>query len=63
MWLAIVMFCMTPLDARTCTLTVNNENLYMKQADCKKEMRNMVDTLVGRGIFAQGTCVTVGVGT
>tara|TARA_B100001939_G_scaffold329624_1_gene326035 strand:- start:335 stop:526 length:192 start_codon:yes stop_codon:yes gene_type:complete len=63
MWLAIVMFCMTPMDARTCTLMVHNDNLFMKEQECRNEMRDMVDTIFARGIFAQGTCVTVGVGT
>ena len=62
MWLAIVMFCMTPADASTCTLTVNNENLYNNKQSCRKEMRSMVDNFVSRGIFSQGTCVELGIG-
>jgi len=54
---------MTPTDARTCTLMVHNDNLFMKEQECRNEMRDMVDTIFARGIFAQGTCVTVGVGT
>lgn len=61
MWLAIVMFCMTPMDAKTCTLMVNNENLYADKVNCHKDMRDRVDSLFRKGIFAQGTCVSVGV--
>tara|TARA_A100000172_G_scaffold43721_1_gene26807 strand:- start:137 stop:328 length:192 start_codon:yes stop_codon:yes gene_type:complete len=61
MWLAIVMFCAAPVDARTCNLTVNNENLYNDKQSCDVEMRNMVDQFASRGIFSQGTCVEIGV--
>ena len=62
MWLAIVMFCMSPTNSATCTLTVNNENLYRTREECRIEMRNMVDNFVSRGIFSQGTCVELGIG-
>ena len=58
MWIA--MFCMTPVDASTCTLTVNNKNLYSIKQNCRKEMRQMVDNFVSKGIFSQGTCVEIG---
>jgi hypothetical protein len=40
---------------------VNNENLYADKVNCHKEMRDRVDSLFKKGIFAQGTCVSVGV--
>jgi hypothetical protein len=61
MWLAIVMFCMSPTNSATCTLTVNNENLYRTREECRIEMRNMVDMFISRGVFSQGTCVEIGV--
>jgi len=63
MWLAIVMFCTSPTNALTCTLTVNNENLYRIEEECRIEMRNMVDLFVLKGVFSQGTCVKIGVST
>ena len=63
MWLAIVMFCTSPANALTCTLTVNNENLYRIEEECRIEMRSMVDLFVLRGVFSQGTCVKIGVST
>jgi len=61
MWLAIVMFCMTPTNSTTCTLTVNNENLYRTRETCRVEMRSMVDRFISKGSFSQGTCVEIGV--
>jgi hypothetical protein len=55
------MFCMTPTNSTTCTLTVNNENLYRTRETCRVEMRGMVDMFISRGIFSQGTCVEIGV--
>ena len=61
MWLDIVMFCMTPTEASTCSLTVNNEKLDSNKQNCRKEMRSMEDNFVSRGIFAQGMCIEIGV--
>jgi len=63
MWLAVVMFCMSPTNSTTCTLTVNNENLYRTREECRIEMRNMVDMFISGGVFSQGTCVEIGVST
>lgn len=61
MWLAIVMFCMTPTNSTTCTLTVKNDDLFRTREACSVEMRGMVDMFISKGIFSQGTCVEIGV--
>ncbi len=59
MWLAVVMACQT-LDASSCVVMGNEENLWYTRLECEQDAVNMATTLIRNGIYAKPNCFKVG---
>jgi hypothetical protein len=59
MWLAVIMVCST-LEATTCEVIANQENIFYTLEKCQEDVVNMATVIADNGFFAKPACFKVG---
>lgn len=55
-YLAIILYCSTPLDATTCDVMVRRDHLFDDIEICQKQVVIVGSDLRARGHFVKGAC-------
>ena len=59
MWLAVVLACSTPY-ANSCIIFAKQNDLFITEELCKKDVDMGVDIMEAQGFFARPACFQIG---
>lgn len=57
MFIAVILYCSSAIDVKSCDLIMNTGHLYQTMSECEVEALAVTQTLVQQGLLARPYCI------